>query len=209
LIILQTPGLLTVSPFPQVAQSQYFTTSSLVSGDAMKWQVQIMNWRDELGIPKGSDESSLACRPWTLSKQRKYRGLSVTPRVLAILDCVTIQMLGGFEMTKSLLQQPDATFRIEHAMEAVICDVSQNPVRRAFSNSQGIAKCQTTSSILYSFGADRIVTAYEQMLLQGHSRSMQLPDSMKQKDVSDLAGMGISLPCFAACIVAMLCTCGV
>ena len=174
-------------------------------GELMKWQVQIIDWWSELGVPKCLNNP---CRPWT-SQIRKYKGIKLTGRIMAILDCVTMHTLGGYDKTLSVLQQPDAAHHIEQAMQSVICDVSQNPVRRAFSNSQGIAKCQTTSSVLYSFGKDRIVTAYEQMLLQGHSRSMQLPSTMKQKDVSDLAGMGISLPCLALCLVTMLCTGGV
>lgn len=164
-----------------------------------------MDWRSELGIPRGRNASTFACRPWTLLKDRKYVGLNVNARVLAILDCVTMDILGGFAKTQAVLARADRESAIEEAMQSVFVDVSQNPVRRCFS-SDGVAKCQTTSSIIYSFARDRVITPYEQMLLQGHSRNMKLPDTMRQRDVSDLAGMGIFLPCLGLCVVAMLCS---
>lgn len=184
----------------------YFTSASLDDAQTvLQWQVQIMDWRSELGVPKGTNESTLACRPWTLLKDRRYVGVNVSARVLAILDCVTMDILGGYAKTQIVLARADRVSAISEAMKSVFCDISQNPVRRCFS-LDGVAKCQTTSSIIYAFGRDRVVTPYEQMLLQGHSRNMKLPGAMRQRDVSDLAGMGIFLPCLGLCVVAMLCS---
>lgn len=187
----------------------YFTSSSVSSSTSVaQWQIQIMNWWSDLGVPAGVDQSQLCCRPWTMLTDHKYAGINMSPRTMAILDCVTMQTLGGFQKTQQMLQHRDRVHRIQNVMASIVCDLSQNPVRRAFSQSSGLAKCQTTSSILYSYGKDRLITAYEQLLLQGHSRSMKLTPDMKQSDVSDLAGMGISLPCLGLCVVAMLCSVG-
>ncbi len=171
-----------------------------------KWQVQVQDWRDQLGC-KGELE---VLRPWTSQPGRRYLGLKPSPRVLAILDLVTIEVLGGADATVRIMQGEPEHFmpKIEDAMSDIIVDLSQNPIRRAFTNSRGISKCMTTASQLYAFRRDGLILSQEQMLFQGHSRKEKYPPSMSQRAIHDLAGVGISLPSLGAIFASMLVTTG-
>lgn len=164
----------------------------------MKWQVQILDWRAQQGCLGKFD----GLRPWT-GFNRKYEGIRATSRVLAILDLVTIEVLGGAQRTFEIMQRFNGEKVIAHEMQEILVDISQNPVRRAFSNQDKIAKCMTTSSLIYSFKLDRIILPFEQMLIQGHPPSFQIPGSVAQKAIQDLAGMGICLPCLGLIVVSM------
>ena len=140
--------------------------------------------------------------PWT-SKTRKYHGLRATERIKAILDCVAIEVLGG--PTKVAVMKDH---EICKGLENTLVDVSQNPIRRAFTNQKGEAKCLHTNTVLYSFHRDGVVLPFEQMLLLGHSRSLQIPACMKDKDLQSLSGMGICLPCIGLVLTSMMVTTG-
>lgn len=180
--------------------------TALSSRTAMhKWQIQVLDWRSQLGCKGDLD----TLRPWTgFRSSRSYLGIRPTSRVLAVLDLVTIEILGGAQQAVQIMKRRDGEKVIEKAMEDILVDISQNPIRRAFSNQDKIAKCMTTSSCLYSFKLDRVVLPFEQMLIQGHTTSLQLPGTMTQKSIQDLAGMGICLPCLGLIVVAMLATTG-
>ena len=144
-------------------------------------------------------------KPWTALPNRKYAGMHLTERAASILDCVAMETLGGARSAKAATQRTDAEQFITHALSDVLVDLSQNPARRAFS-SNGVAKCLHTGTLLYSFHHDRIVLPIELMLLQGHSSSMQVPSGMSQRELHDLAGMGIAVPCLALILVALMAT---
>jgi len=172
-----------------------------------KWHVQIQDWRSDLGCVGRLE----ILRPWTHLRNRKYLGIKLTSRILAILDLVTIQVLGGAEKTARLLNlcsEEVYTSTIEFAMKDIIVDLSQNPCRKAFTNVSGISKCMTTSSQLYSYKRDGVILPCEQMYFQGHGRATKFPPEMSQKNIHDLAGQGISLPCLGAVFVALLATTG-
>lgn len=171
-----------------------------------KWQVQIQDWRVQLGC-LGMWE---VLRPWTSLPNRKYLGIKPGPRILAILGLVTIEILGGAESTAKLLSEHPSVYvpKIVTAMEGIIVDVSQNPIRRAFTNNKGISKCMTTSSQLYSYKRDGLILPREQLYFQGHSRALKFPPKMSQKSIHDLAGVGISLPCLGMIFSSMLVTTG-
>ena len=139
---------------------------------------------------------------------RKYAGISPTSRVLNILDCVVIEKMGGAENAEILLSRPKASQSILAAVEDIYVDVSQNPCRRSFTGSEGISKCIHTASCLYSYKRDGIILPFELMLLQGHALDLKIPDSMRQKQLHDLASMGISLPCLGMIIVSLMLTTG-
>ena len=172
-----------------------------------KWMVQVQDWRNDLGAV-GKYEG---LRPWTSLPGKRLTGVARTERAMNILDCVAIQALGGAEVAAALMQQQPETLRtwsITSALRDTLVDLSQNPQRRAFTNSAGISKCIHTSSILYSFGMDRILVPFEMMMLQGHSQGLRIPPQMSKASLQALAGMGVSLPCLGQILLAMMLTTG-
>ena len=147
-------------------------------------------------------------RPWTTLPGLEMVGISKQPRIFEIMDCVAIEVLGGASRAKLILDTPNSSTIIKNSLAHIVVDLSQNPSRRAFSSFRGISKCLTTSSILYAFARDRRVTGFEKMLIQGHPESIQIPDSMTEKSLNNLAGMGICLPSLGAIVVAMMCSTG-
>ena len=55
-----------------------------------------------------------------------YEGLSQTDQIMASLDCVTLDTLGGAEKTASILTKPNWKALVKDAMEDVFVDISQN-----------------------------------------------------------------------------------
>ena len=169
--------------------------------ETAKWRKQIEEWKARLGA--GGELEHL--RPWTRFNQPK--GLPNTERVRAILDCVCLQTVGT-ERVVALLKEPTGPAQIRALMSGVFVNVSQNPMRQAFTNKRGIAKCLHTATQLYSFQRNRIILPYELMLLQGHSRGVQIPELMPKKDLHDLAGMGISLPSLGVLVAGVMLSVG-
>lgn len=167
--------------------------------------MQIADWLDELGLRQGEFQN---LRLWTGMPGVKLTGVAHTARVLQILDCVTIQCLGGAKAARSILREADAANIIKARMEDVVVDLSQNPIRRAFSNDSGVAKCLTTSSVLYSYGRDRIILPLEKLFLQGHGPATKIPEAMSDRAIHELAGQGISLPILGLIVIALQTTVG-
>lgn len=144
-----------------------------------KWQVQLADWLGSLGIPPAMQNMS----PW--SNQSTFKG---TPRVLSLIDAVVWEKLG-----KHATRMP----RIEKAEKLIdiYVDISQNHIRRPFTNSSGITGTMTTGSQFFSYDRDSLVTPYEQLLWHGHSRTLTVPENIKASSLKALAGEGMSLPC--------------
>eukprot|EP00439_Symbiodinium_sp_Y106_P004704 s9218_g1.t1 len=147
-------------------------------------------------------------RPWTSLPDRQYMALQCTPRIMAIIDCVTMQVLGGAEASQRILQREDRIEVVERVMADVLVDVSQNPIRRAYSKRAGLARCMHTASQLFSFRRGGLVLPVEKMFLLGRARDLRIPSSMTVRDLSNLAGMGICLPCLGLIVLSMATTCG-
>ena len=168
--------------------------------------IQIRDWQNDMGC----NDAALTLTPWTSLAGLKFTGLRMTPRVKKLLDCVCMHVCGGAHETQRILNlSPEmARSTILDKMEDVILDVSQNPSRRAFSNRCGMAKCLTTSSLLYSYRLDRVILPFEKMMWQGHSLVTKIPTSMSSKELDELAGIGIQLPSLGLLIVALMSTTG-
>jgi hypothetical protein len=54
--------------------------------------------------------------------------------------------------------------------------------------------------MIYAFSRDSLLVPLEHMLLQGHKRTISIPDQMSGKQVKELAGEGMSLPWLALII---------
>lgn len=164
--------------------------------------MQCDTWRCQLGCV--GPFANL--KPWTSLQGLRFTGLSQTPRILELLDCTTICVLGGAQATHKVLQASNARELIQECMQDIVIDVSQNASRKAFTNAAGFAKCLHTATCLYSFAQDRVILPMELMLLQGHSMDLQVPHQMRPAQLHDLAGMGICLPCLGVIITSLLLT---
>lgn len=118
-----------------------------------------------------------------------------------LLDCCTIEVLGGAQATQDLMNRTDFEMVVREKMAGVVIDISQNPERRAFSRND-VAKCFTTASILYAFQRDCVILPIEMMALQGHRHSLALPPNLGVEELKNLAGMGICLPNLALILLA-------
>ena len=147
-------------------------------------------------------------RPWSTRRDLQLTGLSKTTRILNILDCVVISKLGGAAAASEVLANPRSELLLKAALEDVFVDVSQNPARRSFTGKGGVSKCLHTATSLYSFQRDGLVLPFELMLFQGHSLDSRVPQEMKQKELHDLAGQGICLPCLGLIIVSLMLSTG-
>ena len=144
-----------------------------------EWQKQDISLRKECGV-KGD------YNPWTSRPEFTGLGLSKAPRVKSILDGTVIRILNGQRTSRRTLK---------NHLKGRYVDVSQSLKRKSFSDANGFARTQTTSTILYSFDQDRVVVGREMLLLQGHSRNFRIPPGVKDTVVKELAGEGMAVPC--------------
>ena len=152
-----------------------------------KWKQQSAEWRADMQV--GAD-----VKPWTSHEGFQGNGFKHTDRSLELLDLVAVQTLISSGLSKSINKVGSRLMKKQ--LGNVLVDLSQNPVRRCFTKN-GKSPCLTTSSQIYSFGRDSLLVPLEYMILQGHKRTIAIPDGMSGKQVKELAGEGMSLPCLA------------
>ncbi len=87
------------------------------------------------------------------------------------------------------------------ALKDTIVDISQNHARRPLS-SNGVAHTLTTSSKLYSFAQNRLLTGVEHLILQGYPFDLD-PSTLSESDLRTVAGEGIALPCLGVLIMCL------
>lgn len=112
----------------------------------------------------------------------------MTRRVKDLLDCVVIE-----RMVREGSSVTDAV----QGLANTFIDVSQSHLRKAYTSEDGVHKCLTTSSSLYSVGHDRTVLPLEMLWFQGYPRSLRIPGSVKGSHLKQFAGEGMCLPCLA------------
>lgn len=83
---------------------------------------------------------------------------------------------------------------IPTAMENILVDVSQSHGRRPVSSASGVAHTLTTSSQLFSFKHQRLLTPFQHLLLQGYPDTTELSADHSEADVRNMAGEAIALP---------------
>ena len=126
-------------------------------------------------------------------------------RVKAILNTVAAVKLQ--EQGVNLSNLPPFSVK-KNLLKNVFCDVSQNPKHKSYTNSRGITGCLATSTVLYSYGHDRIVLPVELAMFQGHRRGFEYPPTITSNQIRDLAGEGMCLPCLATIVWCMYLTKG-
>ena len=155
------------------------------------WQKESRIFRQSLGL-------DVDAKPWTGRSKFQGTGLSKTSRVLDLLDCFAASRIAqhngaqgkGFKISEVALAK---------LMKNQYIDVSQSLNRHAHTNAFGINHALTTSSVLYSYGLDRVLTGKEHMFLHGHPKDTFFSD-MSQSVLRELAGEGMALPSLAAVI---------
>lgn len=176
---------MTCQQTPQALLSQ----TRVVSHGEMKWKAQIAAWRSEL--QSGGHDVRRAFE----RLKKPIRGLRVTERVQEILNVVTATKLKGSESKshQSILS----------SIKYTIVDVSQNPVRRAFTGDSGFCHTLCTSSLLVHLGYQRMVLPAEHMAFQGHNLKRLKFGQLTHSKIRELAGEGIFLPSLATVIWCM------
>ena len=130
--------------------------------------------------------------PWC--GESTFRG---SRRALSLIDAVVWQKLGKSAVLMTFDEK-------KRALEHVYVDISQNHIRRPFTNDHRITGTLTTSTMLYSFGRDGFVLPLELLFLHGHSRALKVPESVKRTNLKSLAGEGMALPCIGSVLWAGL-----
>ena len=147
------------------------------------WQKESAEFRQQHG-------AALDWKPWTGRPEFRGRGLPKLPRVLDVLDCLVIHVL---EQKKTNA----ATCNLQDLMQGMYVDVSQGFLRHFHTSTQGVNHALTTSSIVYSYDRDSVLTGRELLQLHGQPVSLNLPSELTESQISHLAGEGMALPCLA------------
>ena len=79
-------------------------------------------------------------------------------------------------------------------------DVSQSVKRHKHSTPAGIVHTLTTSTRLYSFSLDRVLSGREMLSLHCQPKDLVIPDDIRDSALCDLAGEGMALPCLASVV---------
>ena len=150
----------------------------------MKWEQQSAKWRGDLDMSPGY-------KPWTGRESFVGYGLSGTKRALDLLDCGWVH---AYKRAKFRHTQDAIASKLD---QELFIDVSQNHVRKPLSNASGELRTLLTSTRLYHYGSDRLLLPVEHLALQGYSPEIVVPQELSAKDVRDMAGEAIALPCLA------------
>ncbi|CAE7949280.1 unnamed protein product [Symbiodinium sp. KB8] len=153
--------------------------------------------REHVSMYKRSVEVSSLCKPWTSMECLNFRNIAPNKRIGELLDLAVIRYVGPQKACTL------GSTELRQACAELFTDTSQNPARFPHTSDEGLARCLTSSSIVYSYHADRLVLPLEHMLWQGHEMEVKIPEGMSQKNLRDVAGQGMHLPCLA-CLVAVL-----
>lgn len=152
------------------------------------WERDSANIRARCGVSPGF-------APLSSGQNREFRGLEMTPRVKDLLDCIVIERMvaEGSSLTDAL-----------QGLGHTIVDVSQSHTRRAYTSPDGVHKCLTTSSQLYSMGHDRVIMPLEMLWFQGYPRQLKIPMALSASHLKHFAGEGMCLPCLAHVLWAIM-----
>ena len=145
-----------------------------------KWKADSITFRNKMNV-------SPTFAPWTGRESFKAKGIRLTPRTTDIIDCCAIQFMKSNNV---------AAKDLPTAMKGVFLDISQSLQRKAYT-ANGLNRCLTTSSCIYSFEHDRLVTPLETLFFQGFPKSLKIPMGISAGDIKDMAGEGMTLPCLA------------
>ena len=149
-----------------------------------KWKQQSCEIRDLLGVSRDF-------APWTSRNTFLGEGINMTDRIRDLLDVTA---------AKILLKKHGNP---KHELSRVFLDVSQSHIRHCHSSDDGLGPCFTTASELYHFGQDRVVLPQEILAMLGYTQVVQLPESVRPRDLKRMLGGGVSLPCVGSVLLSL------
>ena len=150
------------------------------------WQKLSVEVRTSLGVSQNYS-------PWTGGANFAGEGLSLTQRVVDILNVVAIKVM-----------QADASRRSgPQCLEHVYVDVSQSHARLNFTRRNGLTGAFTTATELYSYKEDRVVLPHEMMWMHGFPVDCSVPSTISPGAFKDMIGNGMSLPSLATMVWAL------
>lgn len=152
-----------------------------------RWHKESLSERNSLNVSPGYS-------PWTSRATFKGLGLPLTDRIKDIIDIFVIRMMKEKQKTVAELE-PD--------LVDCFIDVSQSHGRHCHSRD-GMNKCLCTSSMLYSYGKDRLVLPVESLYMQGYPVTLQVPRHVTASQLRDFSGEGMCLPCIASVIWSLM-----
>lgn len=141
----------------------------------------------------------VAFAPWTSSRNVRAEGLTLTTRIKDIMDLVTAERM----REQRVAAQHATRERLDELMQRTFLDVSQSHERRKFSHEGQILPTVTTSSMLYSFGLDRVVKPEELFRWHGYPRTLVFPECLSAASLKVLVGNSMSAPCLAQAILSL------
>lgn len=147
-------------------------------------------WFQESGTIREKLKVSQKFSPWTSRGSFRGEGLPKTKRVLDLVDIVAIQKL----------EKEKTWENTKRALQDCYLDVSQSHSRRVTTLENGITPTATTSTDLYSYGMDRMVTPFEVFLLHGQNEDVLIPSNMSYNDLRRLSGEGMAVYSIASVI---------
>eukprot|EP00439_Symbiodinium_sp_Y106_P059209 s964_g8.t1 len=170
-----------------------------VSDWGQQWRNQVGKWEEESNIPPG-----LAL--WTGRKDFQGIGLPRTERALALVDLTCAQKVKDTGCSLRLIRE-QALIRL---MSDCVLDISQNPDRRKFSKASkdqrcdNLLPCLTSSSRLYAYGQDRMLSGLEHFVLQGWSKqTLVAPEGVTENKLCQMAGQGMFMPSIGSILWAL------
>ncbi|CAE7197677.1 unnamed protein product [Symbiodinium sp. CCMP2592] len=161
---------------------------ALATSRGTVWQRDSATIKKQLGV-------SPTFKPWTSRRGFLGGGLGNNARMLEALDC--------FVASELKRVQPNADcepVHVQSMMEGKFMDVSQSVKRNKHSTPTGFVHTLTTSTLLYSFSLDRVLSGREMLSLHCQPRDLVIPEEVRDSQVRDLAGEGMALPCLASVV---------
>ena len=160
-----------------------------------QWRKQLADWEEASGIPPG-----ISC--WTSQSSFQGRGLVRADRVMHLIDAVCAQKLMSSKYKLCKVKE----HQIKEVMSSTVVDFSQNPVMRPYTRNGGLVPCLTSTSKLYCYGRDRVISAREQFALQGWKcETLLCPEELSEAKLKDLAGQGMCVGNVGAILWALFC----
>ena len=156
------------------------------AAETAAWKSQIVQWRAHLGLQGAR-----------LPEPPAIRGMVWNERKRALVQMVSAEKMQG-------VRRPWKKKSLRARLKGVICDVSQSPAYRRFTNKEGCLGTLCTGAELVHLGQRRVLLPEEHLFLQGHNRhQLVMPAGASARQTAKLAGDGFALPCMGLIVWAL------
>ena len=160
-----------------------------------KWRAQLAEWEERHGLPPG-----LAL--WTSRVDFVGAGLPRTERAYSLVDVVCAEKVKQSQHHFVSVSED----QLKRLMTQVVVDFSQNPCRHACSNADNTLPCLTSSSRLYAYNQDRVLTGMDHFGLQGWDLdTLVQPSDVPENKFREMAGQGMCVQSIASVLWSLYC----